>query len=64
MALQGAKSRLADAAAVWLEVPHDMVKSWEGCFWEIVVKNIVHNATVERTPESLGHKELTRRWNW
>lgn len=57
MALQGAKSTIADDAAVWLEVPHDEVKSWEGWFWEIIVKNVVRNTTVERTWESLGHEE-------
>lgn len=56
MALQGAKSTI-DAAAVWLEVPHDAVKSWEGHFWEIIVKKVVHNTTVERNRESLGHEQ-------
>lgn len=56
MALQGAKSTIADDAAVRLEVPHDAVKSWEEWFWEIIVKN-VHNITAKRTREGLGHEE-------
>lgn len=38
MALQGAKSMTADAAAVWLEVPQDAVKSWKGCSEKLFFK--------------------------
>lgn len=56
MALQEAESRI-DAAAVWLEVPHDVVRSLRGYFLGIIGKNSVRDTTVGRTWESLGHNE-------
>lgn len=38
MALQGSENTMADAAAMWLEVPQDAVKSLKGCFEKILLK--------------------------